>query len=561
MNKEKLNKMTKSLLLFLKENLNNGGYTTRTYYGELYTALAMVKYDKEYFKREISEIIKYYFEEIDKTDNQFHWEFNNYAILELSKEIDITKYNNEIFPLKFKGTKSSNWVFLRSLCRINSKENLKLGHYEALKTSMKFQKESGFIKDSPYDNSFQYHCFMTYLLLKIYKESGKAFYLKKFLSSLNFIEKFILDNGDFHYIGRGQKQIFGVGPLLYSLEEGYKITGDKKYKYKQKLVFEHLEKYQRIDGSFPLVLREEEKGFPRIVDVNDANFLGWYGYNNYFDYLPFLAYFLSILGRDYQELNSTISHACNKEEQYYDNDFFLFRNDNYEAVLSKPEGSLVNDLPIPYICSGKKVISSCYGGEGFGSNLYSVEGTPLPWGILDDRKNSSGMKDALYKLLYINKRNIFSQFKPVVKSIVKFNRNQNGKYYFRENLIYCLKGNILIGQGYRMKHVRKLNFFSNSILVEEEITFRKKTYFKEFYPIHLLFKNLKRINNSTFYSEEGLIIEVLDIQSPLFINEQKYYCAIGELDNLRYTLNDITFEKGDKVAFKYNLQISECDVM
>lgn len=550
MNKEMINRLTKPLLLYLKDNLDNGGYASRTFYGELYTALAMVKHDKEYFKTEINNILTYYFEKVDKTDSQFHWEFNNYAILELAKDIDLTKYHQEIYPLKFKGTKSSNWVFLRALCRVSSKENLNQGHYEAIKTLMIFQNQSGFIKDSPYDNSFQYHCFMTFLLLELYKESGKKIYLDRFLRALSFIEKFILGNGFFHYIGRGQKQIFGVGPLLYSLEEGYKITGNLKYKNKQKLVFELLEKYQRKDGSFPLVLRGGEIGFPSVVDVNDVNYLGWYGYNNYFDYLPFLAYFLSILGHSYKEVDDSLFKRLDSEEHYSDNEFLLFRNDKYEAVLSKPEGSLVNDLPIPYIYSDNKVLSSCYGGEGHGSKLYSVESTPLPWGELD---NSQYKKDALYKLLYLNKKNVISILKPIVKSIIKKKDQQNNKYYFRDNLVYFLKGTSLIGQGYRFKHVRKFHFLSNKILVEEEILFKRKTCFKSFNPIHLLFKNLRKIDDSTFCSEEGMIIEVINSPSPLSIKEQKYYCAIGELKNLQNTLNDISFKKGDKLSYKYYL--------
>lgn len=550
MNKKEINKITKSLLDYLKNNLNKGRYTPRTFYGELFTALAMANFDKLYFKNDINEILNYFFKDLDKNYSEFHWEFNNYALIELSKLVDLSMYINQYIPLKFKGTKSSNWVMLRALTRIKANEKPFFGHFEFMKTLILFQSKNGLIKDSIYDKSFQYHCFMSYILLEAYKESGQKYYLNRFLKALQFIEKFILSNGDFNYIGRGQKQIFGIGPLLYILEEGYIITGDLKYKNKQRLVFQMLIKFQRDDGSFPLVLRKEEQGYPEVIDVNNDSYLGWYRYNNYFDYLPFLAYFLTEWLRVFTDVGECEIEVINKTEvKYFSKDFLIHRGKSFEFVLSKPERKLSNNLPIPYIVMNSVALTSNYGGEDMGSGLYNYESIPLPWGKINHERTNISRYEYLPSIWLIREYNI----KSITKSIINYVKGLNN-YYFLDFLIYNLVKYEIIGSNRRFTHRRSFKVENRNILVKDTIRFKKKTSFIEFHIIHLLFKELKRIDDRTFQSGIGLAIKFSNNQFLPRIRKGCYFCSDYVLDSLEYIERNITYNKNDEIVIEYILE-------
>lgn len=553
MKKNEIKTVNESLVDYLISKLNNGQYDTRTYYGELFTALAMAKIDVDKYSEHIEKILDHYFNNEDKTDDQFHWEFNNYALIELERTMDLSKYVEQYKPLKFKGTQSSNWIMLRGLTRILARENKTYGVFELKKTIILMQKKNGLIMDSIYDKSFQYHCFMAYLILEAYNETKDTFYKKSFLKALNFIEKFILRNGDFSYIGRGQKQIFGVGPLLYILQEGYKITNDQKYLFKLDLVYKMLLSYRRDDGSFPLLLRKGEVGYPKVIDVNDSRFLGWYSYNNYFDYLPFLAYFLTKLDCNFS--NFKISGDI-ENYQNQNGEFMIFRNSLYDAVISRPEGPITNGLPFPYIVNSNMILNICYGGE-ISSSLYPPGTFPLPWGILDDNKSSLNWKNHVFKFFYLSNIDLFrTNFKGILKTLLG-KKSYANEYFFSESLIYKLKGSKIVGYSKDIKHVRDIKFHRNQIFIHEEILFRRKLSFLEFTSLNLFVKSECNLRQNICTLENGVKIEFIGSIGDVKVKNNCGYSACGNLNNIKVTHTNITFNKGYNLTFKYCIHLEE----
>ena len=147
-------------------------------------------------------------------------------------------------------------------------------------------------------------------------------------------------------------------------------------------VVQYLLKFQRADGSFPLVLREGEKGYPRKIDTMDERFLGWYSYNNLFDYLPFLGYFLMkayLVCTSENTKNAVhIKFEQNRENIYQDKNFLVYFNTSYTAVVGRPGGRWTNDMPFPYVCYKGVSVFPCYGGQQQGDTLYTADAsTPI----------------------------------------------------------------------------------------------------------------------------------------------------------------------------------------
>ncbi|RCW47885.1 hypothetical protein [Paenibacillus prosopidis] len=354
-------------------------FECRTFYGETYT-LALMRM-LGVLKPEIKEKIINSYEKIDKLDSQFHWEFNNYALLQyysFSGDKDILKY---IYPLKFKHTPCTNWTLLRSVARLIAKQDEELALREARDKINKFQLSSGMILDEKNVKSFQYHCFSMAMIAEIYEATDKEEFKKSFLLGVSFIRNFILSTGDTIYIGRGQRQSFGYGALIYILAMAYKYTRDASILGDLSRVVEFLKIHQNSDGSFPLVLNGNQQKIPTTVDIKDPDYAGWYPYNNYFDYLPFMGFFIAKANIVLNELD-VAQPIFNTPKNYSDNNYIKKVTNKYEAVISRVGGYWTNDMPIPYIVSKDKSITPCYGGEQFQKSLYSLKGIPLPYSKL-----------------------------------------------------------------------------------------------------------------------------------------------------------------------------------
>jgi len=351
-------------------------FACRSFYGETFS-LALLSRTGVLDETLRHKLLSAY-ESLDKNDSQFHWEFNNYALLDYyhhSRDKDVVTY---LEPLRFKNTPCTNWTLLRSNSRLKAGEDSDLAIKEAKQKIKKFQLPSGLILDDPGVKSFQYHCFSMAMIGEIYELTGDRCFHDSFLKGVAFIRHFILSNGEALYVGRGQNQSFGYGALIYILALAYRYTQDKTILGDIDLVLGFLGTFQREDGSFPLVMNNIEKDIPQIVDMREPQFAGWYPYNNYFDYLPFMGFFLAKASVVLTEEDMTEA-GCKIREPYRDEDFIKIVTDRYEAVLSRPGGYWSNDLPMPYVVAAGKNITPCYGGEQFQNSLYDLKGIPLPY--------------------------------------------------------------------------------------------------------------------------------------------------------------------------------------
>lgn len=351
-------------------------FECRSFYGETFS-LALLQKTKLLDDITKLKLLNAY-DNLDKTDSKFHWEFNNYALLDYytnTKDLLIDRF---LKPIKFKNTPCTNWTLLRSNARLMAGVDTLLAIKESKTKIQKFQLNSGLILDDPGVKSFQYHCFSMAMIGEIYEQTNDVYFYNSFLNGVEFIRHFILSNGETLYIGRGQNQSFGYGVLLYILALAYKFTNDKTILGDIELVIGFLSRFQREDGSFPLVMNEVETSIPKLVDMQNPEFAGWYPYNNYFDYLPFMGFFIAKAFETLNDLDTSVIEYT-KQKDYRDSDFIKLVNPGYEAVLSKPGGYWTNDLPIPYIVTNGKNLTPCYGGEQFQKSLYTLKGIPLPY--------------------------------------------------------------------------------------------------------------------------------------------------------------------------------------
>ncbi len=168
-------------------------------------------------------------------------------------------------------------------------------------------------------------------------------------------------------------------------------------------VFAFFLSYRRNDGSYPLVLRNEERKIPCQVALHDPDTLGWYGYNNYFDYLAFAGLFLFKASECLSAEKNRSDQGFKRDRVYSDGRFFRVSTSLYDAVIAKTGGYFTNDLPFPYIVTAKGAIMPCYGGEQFAPSLYSQNDLPLPYfplfrRTLRSRSKSWLKQNALYLL-------------------------------------------------------------------------------------------------------------------------------------------------------------------
>lgn len=373
----KLNQFCDNIACFIITWLSGKkNFECRSFYGETFTLALLHRTGS--LSEDIKQKLLSAYDLIDKDDSQFHWEFNNYALLDYYHQSNDKNIVIYLESLRFKNTPCTNWTLLRSNCRLKAGIDTAIALKEAKIKIKKFQLDSGLILDEPGVKSFQYHCFSMAMICEIFEQTRDSYFYASFIKGVEFIRHFILSNGEALYIGRGQNQSFGYAALIYILALAYRHTLDKTILGDIELVLGFLSTFQREDGSFPLVMNNTEESIPQNIDMKDPQFAGWYPYNNYFDYLPFMGVFLSKASLVLTDLDTTVAyHKAN--EPYRDDDFCKIVTDRYEAILSRPGGYWSNDLPIPYVVTGGKNVTPCYGGEQFHDSLYDLKGIPLPY--------------------------------------------------------------------------------------------------------------------------------------------------------------------------------------
>lgn len=375
--KEGLINISKDISKFISNWLKNKEtFECRSFYGETFSLALLSRAELLTSELKIKLIEMYGL--LDKKDSEFHWEFNNYAILDYISETDDISVQYLIEPLKFKNTPCTNWTLLRSNTRLKARKDIELALDEAKEKINNFQLRSGLILDDVGVKSFQYHCFSMAMIAEIFEQTNDEYFKISFLMGVEFIRNFILSNGETLYIGRGQNQSFGYGTLIYILSLAYKYTDDKTILGDLDRIYCFFNKFQRKDGSYPLILNGLEKSIPKVIDMKDEEFTGWYPYNNYFDYLPFMGYFISKSIQVLDKLDVSVIEYRNNID-YQDEDFIKIVKPSYEAVLSKTGGYWTNDMSIPFIVSKGKSVTPMYGGEQFQKSLYSEEGLVLPY--------------------------------------------------------------------------------------------------------------------------------------------------------------------------------------
>jgi len=140
----------------------------------------------------------------------------------------------------------------------------------------------------------QYHSFSAALLAKLVENNTSFLDLSKVLDAARYLSSFIMPNGDFNFLGRGQKQIFGYAPAIYLLLFAYKFdegTENELFLKQAAGIFEYLQKTQLNSGAFPLI----------VSPGSDNVYAGWYSYNYLSVYNAMVGAWLGLLLTDFEE--------------------------------------------------------------------------------------------------------------------------------------------------------------------------------------------------------------------------------------------------------------------
>lgn len=275
---------------YLNKQINeNNSYMDLPTWG--YSFSALFNYSLNIFKNE-QEIALKLLHKQDLANKEFSWEFVIFAALIMS-QCNETK---AIIPKEFlnyreKGTRMFNWFLLRCHNKILLRKD-KFNTLIKLKIALQlYQTKEGLILDEFKTRSLHYHAFCLFILAHIIKIHDTPWLRISFERGIKYSLQHILKDGTSLYIGRGQEQIFGYGALLYSLEFYNSNFTPLKVSILDS-VTDKITRFQRLNGSFPLVLRNI---FPEKENINfkDNQPYGWYGYNTLYDYLPFLGYCMS----------------------------------------------------------------------------------------------------------------------------------------------------------------------------------------------------------------------------------------------------------------------------
>jgi energy-coupling factor transporter ATP-binding protein EcfA2 len=375
-----LQEWSHGIAAFISQWVNqHRGFASRVFYGETFSLLLLQSH--RVLTPEVKQILLNEYDQKDKNAADFHWEFNNYALMELEEHGLKSEARGRLYPLRFKGTSCTNWTLLRCSVQARSGVDEERALALARKKLREFQDSSGLILDNPHIRSFQYHCFSAALLGELAQTYSDPELWQRFDQALSFIQRFILRNGDTLYIGRGQQQAFGYAALIYLLAQGYVWRNCDQCLNDLTLVKEFLSKHRRTYGSFPLVMNEQKEPIPKVADLCDPAYAGWYSYNNYFDYIPFLGVFLQKSASLLRQKSKKKVHSLTekKRQDYRDSHLTRVSRHAYDAVIGVGCKRWSNELPVPYIVSGGRSITPCYGGEEVQESLCTAKGLPWPY--------------------------------------------------------------------------------------------------------------------------------------------------------------------------------------
>jgi len=458
-----------------------------------------------YFGVEFARQIDRAWQRLKDDPPQSHGEFNIYALLHCRERLGEGPVNALLRRIQPGARHSANWMLLRAACDIGQRglSASLLGTIEGRGALLRYARH-GFIHDRPHVRSFGYHAFCGALLADLWEQRRVAWAGRAAARAARFLAPLILPNGDALYVGRGQQQIFGYGPLVYLLEAAARMTGEAEFGELADSVFARLMRFQRSDGSFPLVLREGEEAEPWAPDAARP---GWYSYNTYGDYLPFLG---CMLLKAAEAEPAALGQVASSPPHP---DFLVVSKGKYAAVLARPGGAPTNDLPFPYVCVDGESIFPCYGGEGDDIRPREV---PLPYGVFADGR----------------------------------------EYGFREHLRYRMGDHGLMGESRLVRHVRRFEFLEDGFDCLDEIAFRKPVAFGRFVPANFLFRTLRDIVAPVLETWHGKARAMVEMDPPGTVHPEAAVTASGTLVGLRHEMEQFQAKAGETLSGRLKVRFA-----
>ena len=457
-----------------------------------------------YFGEEFGEQTELAARRLESQPPTSHGEFNAYALLQYRDRAGPGLADSVLRRIHFGRRHSANWMLLRAVCR--SRSESRLSRARALleaRTALACYLRRGLIADRAGIRSFAYHCFCGALLADLWRETGWRWAAAGVADIARFIAPFVLPNGDTLYVGRGQQQIFGYGALLYLLEAAARMMGDGDLRSHADPAFGYLTSFQRPDGSFPLVLNDDEPVEPWAPGLRP----GWYSYNRYADYLPFLG---CMLMRAAEPQLPRCANALSPLSQHPD--FHIHHEPRYTAVLSRPGGATTNDLAFPYVVVDGISLFPCYGAEGSAP----PEAMPLPFGVLSDGR----------------------------------------VYGFRDHLRYRLEEGRLTGESALVSHSREFQFCIGGFVCRDQIAFRRRRRFAAFAPANFVFRNLQARQDGRFETSHRGSGALIRADHAMSVHPDVGTSASGQLVALRHCIAPFEAAAGEVISAELRVQFT-----
>ena len=253
----------------------------------------------------------------------YHWDFQNYAFVVAYRLLrshlpgDLRKsWEKAIKRWKSNDkNKLTNWAAMRAWAYL---ERYRLFKHPAdylksiwnLRYVARARLDDGCFDDHPrLSRPIQYHIFTIALLHRYLMLRESPAVRRWFREGLEYFIPFIDPEGEFNYLGRGQRQIFGYAAAIYALEAAFFTMGHEKYRLLAQSIFKYLLQYKNKEGYFPLVLNRE----------NDEARSGWYDYHHLTVYNAFLGVWLGLAHR--LEQTSSVqpekSHSAGERHPFY----------------------------------------------------------------------------------------------------------------------------------------------------------------------------------------------------------------------------------------------------
>jgi len=322
------------------DNLIPGDHYAASHFALLGSILYTQKPDPfilERVKRAFDFFIRTSRDEYRFGDWYYHWDFNNYSLLESFRLLRdcLPKSELKYWEQGLKSTKQNtdnpltNWIAMRAYTSLLRSELFGL-HFEEFKYQSRLRRiEKARHADGCYDDEvnqsrpIQYHVFTLALLHRMYMLRPSPKIRRRFLDGVEYFIKFIDPDGCYNYLGRGQEQIFGYGAGLYVLEAA-KILDEKNaatYQFNRDLMWDYLLSFQN-DGRLPLVLNHR----------NDEEKFGWYDYHHITVYTAFLGAWLGLahLLKSPRVDNGKIQSNQSKT-------YFQYFKPTQNVIVSRPE--------------------------------------------------------------------------------------------------------------------------------------------------------------------------------------------------------------------------------